>query len=466
MLLWNLPYFLYVALPIIVLGFIASSWVKRTYQRYSQVRNASGLAGVDVARRILAGAGLSDVTVQVIDGELSDNYDPRNKTLNLSRAVASGTSVAAEAVVAHEIGHALQDHQGFFAMRIRSGLVPAANLGSQAGPLIVIAGLLLSVFTGRGFGFYVALAGLFLFAAVVLFQLVTTPVELDASRRALRLLAENGVIVPQEQEGARRMLRPAAFATADPAEVLTRLTAAGEAPYRADQARQWFWQRLVASFEAMRTLPPSARRRLAEAFAFSTVAPQLKRAADRGQTVKYLFKLADAKTIETVVMHYEASARSRARTTICVSSQVGCPIGCSFCATGQSGFDRNLSEAEIVDQFLAAIRDLGEMQRSLTNVVFMGMGEPLNNYAAVVGAIRRWARPDTLNFSPRRVTVSTIGLVPFIERLSAEGLPVNLAISLHAPDDALRSSMIPVNRKYPIAAIVGAARAHAERTGR
>ena len=207
---------------------------------------------------------------------------------------------------------------------------------------------------------------------------------------------------------------------------------------------------------------------------FSTVGTQMKRAADRGQTVKYLFKLADARTIETVVMHYEATARSRARTTICVSSQVGCPIGCSFCATGQSGFDRNLSEAEIVDQFLVASRDLGEAQRSVTNVVFMGMGEPLanyaavwlNNYAAVVGAIRRWARPDTLNFSPRRVTVSTIGLVPFIERLGAEGLPVNLAISLHAPDDALRSSMIPVNRKYPIAAIVGAARAHAERTGR
>ena len=259
---------------------------------------------------------------------------------------------------------------------------------------------------------------------------------------------------------------PSPFATADLAEVLSRLTVAGEAPYRAEQARQWFWQRLAPSFEAMRTLPPSARRQLDACFAFSTVAPQLKRAADRGQTVKYLFKLADARTIETVVMHYEATARSRARTTVCVSSQVGCPIGCSFCATGQSGFDRNLSEAEIVDQFLNASRDLGETQRSLTNVVFMGMGEPLNNYAAVVGAIRRWARPDTLNFSPRRVTVSTIGLVPFIERLSAEGLPVNLAISLHAPDDTLRSSMIPVNRKYPIAAIVGAARAHAERTGR
>jgi Zn-dependent membrane protease YugP len=208
---WNWGYFLYVALPIMVLGFIASSWVKRTYQRYSQVRNASGLSGVDVARRILSGAGLSDVTIQVIDGELSDNYDPRSKTLNLSRGVANSTSVAAEAVVAHEIGHALQDRQGFFAMRIRSGLVPAANLGSQAGPLIVIAGLLLSVFTGSSFGFYVALAGLFLFAAVVLFQLITTPVELDASRRALRLLAENGVIFPEEQQGARRMLRAAAF---------------------------------------------------------------------------------------------------------------------------------------------------------------------------------------------------------------------------------------------------------------
>src|SRR5260370_33445398 len=143
---WNWGYFLYVALPIMVLGFIASSWVKRTYQNYSQVRNASGLSGVDVARRILSGAGLSDVTIQVIDGELSDNYDPRTKTLNLSRAVAAGTSVAAEAVGAHEIGHALQDQQGFFAMRIRSGLVPAADPGAHAGALILIAGLLPSGF--------------------------------------------------------------------------------------------------------------------------------------------------------------------------------------------------------------------------------------------------------------------------------------------------------------------------------
>jgi uncharacterized protein len=210
-LFWNWGYVLYVALPIMVLSYLASSWVKRTYQGYSQVRNASGLTGLDVARRILTGAGLSDVTIQVIDGELSDNYDPRTKTLNLSKEVAMGNSVAAEAVVAHEIGHAQQDRQRFFAMRLRSGLVPAANLGSQAGPLIVIGGLLLSAFTRSTFGLDIAMLGLLLFAAVVLFQLITTPVELDASRRALHLLAENGVVFPQEQEGARRMLRAAAF---------------------------------------------------------------------------------------------------------------------------------------------------------------------------------------------------------------------------------------------------------------
>src|SRR5713101_3380536 len=178
-------YFVFVALPIMALSFLASSWVKRTYQRYSQVRSSSGMTGVEIARRILTGAALSDVTM--------------------------GNSVAAEAVVAHEIGHAQQDRQGYFAMRLRSDLVPAANIGSQAGLLIVIAGLVLSAFTGTGIGFYIAVAGLALFAAVVLFQLVTTPVELDASRRALRLLAENGVIMPEEQDGARRMLRAAAF---------------------------------------------------------------------------------------------------------------------------------------------------------------------------------------------------------------------------------------------------------------
>jgi Zn-dependent membrane protease YugP len=195
-----------------VLSYLASSWVQRTYARYSQVRNSSGQTGLDVARRILQGAGMSDISLQVIDGDLTDNYDPRTKTLNLSRGVATSASVASEAVVAHEIGHAQQDRQGYFAMRLRSGLVPAANLGSQAGVLIVMAGLILSWFTGgSGLGFFIALLGLVMFSAAVLFQLVTTPVELNASRRALGLLAENGVILPEEQAGARQMLRAAAF---------------------------------------------------------------------------------------------------------------------------------------------------------------------------------------------------------------------------------------------------------------
>src|ERR1700682_1602967 len=147
-------YVVFVGLPLIVLSFLASSWVKRTYQRYAQVRSSSGLTGVDIARRILTGAGLSDVTIQVIDGELSDNYDPRTKTLNLSREVAMGNSVASEAVVAHEIGHAQQDRQGYFAMRLRSGLVPAANVGSQAGLLDGITGLGRSAFTGSHAGLY------------------------------------------------------------------------------------------------------------------------------------------------------------------------------------------------------------------------------------------------------------------------------------------------------------------------
>lgn len=203
---------LFVALPVMALSFLASNWVQRTYVRFSQVPNSSGSTGYQVAQRILANSGLQDVRIEVIDGELSDNYDPRTKTLNLSQAVATSTSVAAEAVAAHEIGHAQQDAQGYAAMRLRAGLVPTANLGTQAGPLIVFAGLMLSFFTHNSqAGFVIALVGLVLFAGAVAFHLVTTPVELNASHRALALLAENGMIFPQEQEGARKMLRAAAF---------------------------------------------------------------------------------------------------------------------------------------------------------------------------------------------------------------------------------------------------------------
>ncbi|TMD06093.1 MAG: zinc metallopeptidase [Chloroflexi bacterium] len=205
-------YLLFVFLPILVLSLAARGWVQSTYARYSKVPNSTGQTGAQVAQRILTGSGLSHVQINIIDGDLTDNYDPRTKTLNLSRGVATSTSVAAEAVAAHEIGHAQQDAQGYFAMQWRSGLVPVANLGSQAAPLIVVAGLILSWLSGGAtFGIAIAELGLALFAMVVLFNLVTTPVELNASHRALGLLAENGAILPEEQAGARQMLRAAAF---------------------------------------------------------------------------------------------------------------------------------------------------------------------------------------------------------------------------------------------------------------
>ena len=204
------PYLLSVGLQVMVLGNLASRRVKRTYEQYAQVGNASGQCGVDVARRILAWTGLDDVTVHVIGGELSDHYDPWSRRLNLSRGVAMGTSVAAEAVVAHEIGHAQQDRQGYFAMRLRAALVPAANLGSQTGPMIVITGLLLAASTRTDLGLPVALFGLILLAGVVAFQLIATPVELDASRRALGLLALNGAMDSNEREAAHRVLGAAA----------------------------------------------------------------------------------------------------------------------------------------------------------------------------------------------------------------------------------------------------------------
>jgi 23S rRNA (adenine2503-C2)-methyltransferase len=217
---------------------------------------------------------------------------------------------------------------------------------------------------------------------------------------------------------------------------------------------------------AMHTLPPALRIALQEAFTCRTVRVAASREADDGETVKYLFRLHDGQTIETVAMHYPAAAAHQERTTLCLSSQVGCPIGCAFCATGLSGFDRNLEAAEIVDQVLAATQLLAPRRWRPTHLVFMGMGEPLNNYAAVLEAVRVLTRADGLHLSPRRITVSTIGLVPGLERLAGEGLPLGLAISLHAPNDTLRSRLIPVNRKYPLEAVLPAAQAYARRTGR
>src|SRR5690606_24699007 len=189
--------------------------------------------------------------------------------------------------------------------------------------------------------------------------------------------------------------------------------------------------------------------------------------ADKGTTVKTLWKLFDGALVESVLMRY------RTRATVCVSSQAGCGMACPFCATGMGGLQRNMSTAEIVEQVVSANRTMasgdvpGDPCR-VSNVVFMGMGEPLANYKAVVGAVRRLTDPAPagLGMSARGVTVSTVGLVPRINQLSEEGIPVTLALSLHAPDDELRNELVPINTRFSVAETVEAAWNYARKTKR
>lgn len=232
----------------------------------------------------------------------------------------------------------------------------------------------------------------------------------------------------------------------------------GQPAYRAGQ----LWRRLAAGagFHDMLELPAGVRADLAASFRPSSLVELRRRDADGGLTTKRLYGLDGGHTVESVVMRYPR------RATLCISSQVGCPVGCPFCATGQGPFGRNLRSHEIVDQAIDAGRELAREGRRLSHVVFMGMGEPLANYQAVLEAVRRIGDPAGLGLSPRRVTISTAGLVPRIDRLSSEGLPFTLAISLHAARDELRDLLVPVNRRYPLAELVAAADRFASRTGR
>jgi 23S rRNA (adenine2503-C2)-methyltransferase len=232
----------------------------------------------------------------------------------------------------------------------------------------------------------------------------------------------------------------------------------GQPAYRARHLRR----RLAAgaAFEDMLELPAALRAELAASFRASSLREIRRLEADGGLTTKKLYRLDGGHTVESVVMRYPR------RATLCISSQVGCQIGCPFCATGQGPFGRNLRAHEIVDQAADAARLLAAEGRRLSHVVFMGMGEPLANYEAVVESVRRLADPTGLGISPRRVTVSTSGLVPRIDRLASEELPFTLAISLHAARDELRDVLVPVNRRYPLDALVPAADRFASRTGR
>jgi 23S rRNA (adenine2503-C2)-methyltransferase len=252
----------------------------------------------------------------------------------------------------------------------------------------------------------------------------------------------------------------------EPSELEAWLVARGEPAYRARQVEDAVWRGTAASAEEIRTLPAGLRAALDEAFRFDTLPSTDISHADAGLTEKALHQLSDGALVESVLMHYPAAPGRRERHTLCISSQAGCAVGCPFCATGELGFTRDLEVAEIVDQVRHAARRLALDGRRLTNVVFMGMGEPLLNLDAVLGAVQALADPRRFGLGARHVTVSTSGVVPGIRRLTALGPQFTLAVSLHAARDALRDVLVPLNRRWPVAEVVDAAREHAAATGR
>jgi 23S rRNA (adenine2503-C2)-methyltransferase len=243
--------------------------------------------------------------------------------------------------------------------------------------------------------------------------------------------------------------------------------ALGEPRFRAKQLSNHYFGRLTDDPSAMTDLPATTRDRLVAELLPPLMTPLRVMEADRGMTRKTLWRLFDGALVESVLMRYPG------RVTMCVSSQAGCGMACPFCATGQGGLQRNMSAGEIVEQVLAGARALARDEvpggpGRVSNVVFMGMGEPMANYKAVIGAIRRLVEPAPggLGMSARGVTLSTVGLVPRMRQLATEGVPVTLALSLHAPDDELRDELVPINTRWKVAETVQAAWEYAEKTKR
>ena len=258
-------------------------------------------------------------------------------------------------------------------------------------------------------------------------------------------------------------------------ELEDELASLGVPRFRARQLFRAIHHRHVQDWDQMTDLPAGLRGQLASRYRLLSLDLQLRQRSEDG-TEKLLLTAWDRQEVETVyIPAVPAEERRRGassptpieharRLTVCVSSQAGCALACQFCATGQMGFARNLTSGEIVEQVYRA--EEPDRPRRVDNVVFMGMGEPLANYDQVVRAIRLLADPLGYGFSPRRVTVSTSGLVPEMYRLADEGFEVRLAVSLHAPDDALRSRLMPINRRYPLLEVLKAATHYAERSGR
>jgi 23S rRNA (adenine2503-C2)-methyltransferase len=277
--------------------------------------------------------------------------------------------------------------------------------------------------------------------------------------------AHAGVLQRQPAEVAIPASSLPAITDRSLSELAVELQYAGAPAYRARQIVAGVHGRHVRSWDQLTDIPRVLRAQLASTYRVTALELRAEQGANDG-TVKLLFSTWDGQLIETVQIPAGESRRAdqHSRLTVCVSSQAGCALACTFCATGQMGLARNLTVGEIVEQVYLAERP-GEPRR-VDNIVFMGMGEPLANPAAVIGAVRVMADPAGYGFSPRRITISTSGLVPQMRRLAEQDLPVRLAVSLHAPNDELRSRLMPINRRYPIAQVLDAARAYAERSGR
>jgi 23S rRNA (adenine2503-C2)-methyltransferase len=268
-------------------------------------------------------------------------------------------------------------------------------------------------------------------------------------------------------EPRRARKPPRHLADLPPAEWAAVVADAGLPGYRARQVARHYFVRLVDEPDAMTDLPSGSRALLTDALLPRLLEPVRTLEADSGTTRKTLWRLHDGALVESVLMRYPG------RTTVCVSSQAGCGMACPFCATGQGGLQRNLSAGEIVDQVVSAARSLarGEVPGGpgrVSNAVFMGMGEPMANYNAVITAVRRMTAPppDGLGMSARGVTVSTVGLVPRMRQLAGEGIPVTLALSLHAPDDELRDELVPINTRWTVREALEAAWDYARTTRR
>jgi 23S rRNA (adenine2503-C2)-methyltransferase len=240
-----------------------------------------------------------------------------------------------------------------------------------------------------------------------------------------------------------------------------------EPGYRAKQVWQGLYQHLYRTPDEFTSLPKSLREKLVGQMDFSPIKVKVFMDSSDRQTRKTLFELHDGHLIEAVLMRYDPNTNSgKGRRTLCISTQAGCAMGCVFCATGQMGFKRHLTSGEIIAQVMHYARALQEEKLDVTNIVFMGMGEPFHNYDNVMAAIDRLNDPDGYNFGARRFTISTVGLVPQIRRFADEKRQVNLAISLHAADDAERLEIMPVNKRYNIAEVIQACKYYVEQTHR